>query len=327
MEAAALYSDFGSLAGLRTEARQDAEGSLREVASQFESLFVQMMLKSMRAATMEGGLFDSNALESYEQMYDQQLAVELSRHGGIGLADVIVEQLRSAPGAVDDSAPTAADLQGQQGAAADLETYRARALPAYRIAPGGVPDSGATDPIRVAPEGMPAQAPDGTPSGFVAAFGVPARRAAEQLGVDASVLLAQAALETGWGRHVVTDQRGSSNNLFNIKAGPGWDGPTVRVPTLEYRDGVAVREMAEFRAYASAEDAFSDYARLISGSPRYEAALEHAADGPQYLRELQRAGYATDPAYADKILSILERGDVSGADDGLKNSPEQPLPI
>lgn len=324
MEAAALYSDFGSLAGLRTEARQDAEGSLREVASQFESLFVQMMLKSMRAATMEGGLFDSNALESYEQMYDQQLAVELSRHGGIGLADVIVEQLRSdAPGAKKDSSQPVAELQGQGGSATGLDAYRARALPTYRPAP----DAAAADPITVAPEQTPTQAPDGTPSGFMQAFGAPARRAAEQLGVDASVLLAQAALETGWGRHVVADQSGSSNNLFNIKAGPGWDGPTVRVSTLEYRDGVAVREMAEFRAYGSAEDAFADYARLISGSPRYEAALEHAADGPQYLRELQRAGYATDPAYADKILSILERGDVPGAGEGLKNSPEQPLPI
>ncbi len=320
MESAALYSDFGSLAGLRTQARQDAGGSLREVASQFESLFVQMMLKSMRDATMEGGLFDSNALESYEQMYDQQLAVELSRHGGIGLAEVIVEQLRNdkagSAAAGDDSASTSL-LPEAAAAPVSLEAYRARVLPSVVVAP-------------TAPAGEASSATEaepGSPAGFVEAFERPARRAAAELGVDASVLLAQAALETGWGRHVAADQRGSSHNLFNIKAGPGWDGPTVRVPTLEYRDGVAVRETAEFRAYASADEAFSDYVSLIGGSPRYEAALEHAADGPRYLQELQRAGYATDPAYADKILSILERGDIGGAEGALKNSPEPPLTI
>lgn len=318
MESAALYSDFGNLASLRTQARQDAGGSLHEVASQFESLFVQMMLKSMREATMEGGLFDSNALDSYEQMYDQQLAVELSRHGGIGLAEVIVEQLRSdkATPASGGEAPPALSLQPEAGSApVSLEAYRARALPTRTAMPAAQVEE--TEPATEV----------ATPGGFLQAFATPARRAAAELGVDASVLLAQAALETGWGRHVAADHRGSSHNLFNIKAGPGWDGPTVRVPTLEYRDGVAVRETAEFRAYGSADEAFSDYVSLIGGSPRYETALEHAADAPRYLQELQRAGYATDPAYADKILSILERGDMAGAEGALKNSPEPPLTI
>jgi flagellar protein FlgJ len=145
------------------------------------------------------------------------------------------------------------------------------------------------------------------------------------LGIAPEVLLAQAALETGWGRFVAADQRGSSNNLFNIKAGAGWSGPTVAVQTLEYRNGVAEREQATFRAYASPADSFDDYVKLIAGSPRYQSAREAAADPQAYLRGLQRSGYATDPAYADKVLDILGREDAPWVADGLKSSPSRPL--
>ena len=134
------------------------------------------------------------------------------------------------------------------------------------------------------------------------------------------MLLAQAALETGWGRHVVADQQRSSNNLFNIKAGAHWQGPTVTVSTLEYRDGVAVKEQARFRAYDSPAEAFNDYVDFLQSNPRYEQALEQVGDGERYLQELQRAGYATDPAYADKIITILRDGDFAGAEGPLKGS-------
>jgi flagellar protein FlgJ len=145
--------------------------------------------------------------------------------------------------------------------------------------------------------------------------------------VKPEVLIAQAALETGWGRHVVSQNGGSSHNLFNIKAGGDWSGPTVSVTTLEYREGVAVRETARFRAYASEAESFADYLQLIEQSPRYALAVEKAGDGEQYLRELQRAGYATDPRYADKVLAILARGDLDGAGAPLKNPAPLPLPV
>jgi flagellar protein FlgJ len=134
-----------------------------------------------------------------------------------------------------------------------------------------------------------------TPAEFASALQPEAEAAAKRLGVQPAVLLAQSALETGWGKHVSADRQGSSNNFFNIKAGPDWHGPTVTVQTIEYRDGVAVREAATFRAYASPAESFADYVQLIEGSPRYSAARAEAADGERYLRELQRAGYATDP--------------------------------
>ena len=320
MQSAALYSDFGSLAELRTDARRDGDASIREVAAQFESLFVQMMLKSMRDATMKGGLFESHSLENYEQMYDQQLSLELSNSGGIGLAEVLVEQLSSEAGVSSRAAKSSPEGLPLHGGPAPgrlpLGDYRERVLKAMELSPSRV----------LAPESRPdaAQETDSSaaaardrkfesPAEFVQAFRPLAEESARRLGVDPAVLLAQAALETGWGRHVTTGQGGSSNNLFNIKAGAGWKGDTVSVNTVEYRDGVAVRESAEFRAYASPQQSFQDYVDFIEGSPRYRRALENAADGEGYLRELQAAGYATDPAYADKILAIMARGDLDAA--------------
>jgi flagellar protein FlgJ len=309
MQAQALYNDFQTIAGLRSDARRDAEGSLEEVAAQFESLFVQMMLKSMREATEKGGLFNSHQLETYEQMHDQQLSLELSGRGGIGLTEVLVRQLRS-------SADPAAAPDADAPADFDISPYRLQPFPSPQAVLG--------------PQAPTASAPDkqavaGTPADFVQRLQPLAEAAAQRLGVDPEVLVAQAALETGWGKHVVSDHSGSSHNLFNIKAGADWRGPTVSVPTLEYRDGVAVRETASFRAYASEAESFADYQALIESSPRYRAALKSAADGEQYLRELQRAGYATDPRYADKVISILDRADLDGTAAALKNSARLPL--
>ncbi|MEM9757744.1 MAG: flagellar assembly peptidoglycan hydrolase FlgJ [Pseudomonadota bacterium] len=318
MQSAALYSDFGSLAELRTDARRDGDSSIRDVAAQFESLFVQMMLKSMREATIEGGLFESHSLESYEQMYDQQLSLELSKSGGIGLADVLVEQLSSERGVKSRAAqsnPEGLPLHGGPAPGSlPMDAYRERALRAMELSPVRAP-SAVSDavPERGIDTAAAASPRLESPQDFVDAFRPLAEESARSLGVDPAVLLAQAALETGWGRHVTAGQGGSSNNLFNIKAGAGWEGDTVSVSTLEYRDGVAVRESAEFRAYASPQQSFQDYVDFIESSPRYRKAVEKAADGEGYLRELQAAGYATDPAYADKILAIMARGDLDAA--------------
>ncbi|MFT6770747.1 flagellar assembly peptidoglycan hydrolase FlgJ [Congregibacter sp.] len=320
MQTQAVYNDFNSLANLRTAARQDADASLEDVAKQFESLFVQMMLKSMREATVEGGLFDSNQMESYQQMHDQQLSLDLASRGGIGLAGVLVDQLRSDRAAgLESSDESASDLRMPGVNATNQESLELRRYLQFPMPSRMTAPTASSSAAVVAPWAAE------SPQAFVEHLRPAAEQTARELGVDSDVLLAQAALETGWGKHVSADQRGSSNNFFNIKAGAGWEGPTVSVQTIEYRDGVAVRETARFRAYDSAAESFADYAALIKGSPRYSEAQELAADGEQYLRELQRAGYATDPAYADKVLSILERGDLAGASPDLKNAADVPL--
>ena len=281
MQAQAAYHDFSALAGLRLEARRDGVDAIGEVAGQFEALFVQMMVKAMRDATPRSGLFGSHQMQAYEQMYDQQLSLELSRQGGIGLAEVIERQFAApsaAPGA--DVSDPLRPLPPRMAALPEAVTVPAAATSAR---PDWSADSPEANLDTLAPH---------------------ADRAARQLGVEPGILLAQAALETGWGRQVLGGSGGSSNNLFNIKEGSGWQGPTVARASLEYRDGVAMREVSAFRAYPSAAAAFDDYVALIGGSPRYSAAVGAGEDSGRYIRELQRSGYATDPAYADKVLAV-----------------------
>ena len=328
--AAASYYDFSALASLRRDAGRDARGNLDPVAQQFEALFVQMMLKSMRAATPRGELFDSVQRQGYEQMYDRQLALQLATRGGIGLAALIKAQLgaadasrpatdaagvdapgalRVAPRRVTDALPAARPLAGKTPAEAGRA---ARSAAADERAPGAEIEGKTGDKIerRRAPRAL-------TPARFVADLRPLAAAAAARLGVEPEVLLAQAALETGWGRHIVG---ASSNNLFNIKASRDWPGDTVRRAVLEYRDGVAVREVATFRAYGSPAESFADYATFLQASPRYARALARAADGEAYLRELQDAGYATDPRYADKVIGVWSRIDARAASPRLKDS-------
>lgn len=306
MQSAALYNDFGALADLRMEARQNSAESMEEVAAQFESLFVQMMVKSMRDATLKGELFDSSAMDNYQQMYDQQMSKDLAVNGGIGLAEVIVRQFGGPSAATSleagDFAPLPAPRTFAVGAAPQARAEDSGA--AQTNTPTSAPrDSGAPATVRRSEADWDAE----TPETFLQSLRPHAQDAARALGLDPSVLLAQAALETGWGRKVVGDAQGPSNNFFNIKAGSDWRGPTVSKQALEYRDGLAVQERSEFRAYATAEASFADYVNFISESPRYAEALKAAGDGKAYLQELQNAGYATDPEYASKVRSIHAR--------------------
>lgn len=327
-----MYNDIGALAELRLDARQNSPESLGEVAKQFESLFVQMMVKSMRDATLKGGLLESNSLDTYEQMYDQQLSLELAKHGGVGLAEVIVRQFE---GQVQSNALRPEVFN-------ELPTHRIATLTAPisednaisgavpARAPSAVPASvnrsgGASEAAPVSLGEKPADWSAKSQADFVQSLRPHARAASETLGVDPDVLLAQAALETGWGQKVLSRGEGSSNNFFNIKAGSDWQGASVVRSTVEYRDGVAVRENARFRAYPSAAASFRDYAALVSASPRYAAALDAAPDGDAYIRELASAGYATDPRYADKVLAV-RAGLGSGRENlALKISANMPI--
>lgn len=314
-DAARAVTDFSGLAKLKAQARADQETATEEVAQQFEALFIQMMLKRMRAASFGGGLLDSQQSLFYRDLYDQQLASHLSARGGMGLADTIERQLGGNDG-----------LEAAAGKVAASPPLAPSGTPNVR--PGGDP---AAPTIRNLTPSDAANAVSGTgtlngPRDFVRALWPAAQRAARDIGVDPAALLAQAALETGWGKHVMRHGDGrSSHNLFGIKADHRWDGDRVRKTTLEYKDGVALQTRADFRAYDSYAQAFGDYVDFVKSNPRYRHAIAVAGDAPSYFTELQKAGYATDPAYAQKISGILQGPQLQAAVKALKTTESRPI--
>ena len=286
IDSSQVYTDFSGLAALRARAREDKDAALDEVSRQFESLFLQMMLKSMRDASLGGGLMDSKQSEFYRDMYDKQIAVDMAQKQGIGLADVLKRQLGG----------------GISAQYSDLSPEKYLGMPITAR-----PVDGA-DAATVARRSVDTPAAfDGSPEAFVDALWPVAEQAAAKINLPPEALLAQAALETGWGRHVMQHGTGdSSHNLFGIKADSRWQGDKVMVSTLEYRDGVALNTRANFRAYESFEHSFSDYVDFVRRNPRYRQALAQTNDPKAYFSALQEAGYATDPAYAQKIQRILD---------------------
>lgn len=287
LQNASVYTDFQGVAALRREAGENSPQALEKVARQFEAMFMQMMLKSMRDAGIEeGGLFDNDQTRLYQDMYDKQLSLSLSESGnGIGLAEAMVRQLRASVPQLGESG---------QG----MET--SMAVPQRGSGSFSLQQPEAVSPL----ENEPARFE--SPEQFVAHLWPHAKQAGEKLGVDPRAIMAQAALETGWGKAVISRPDGSSSyNLFNIKADHRWDGECVGKLTLEYRDGVAAKEQASFRAYGSWAESFDDYAAFLSENGRYRDALQAGSDGNAFAERLQDAGYATDPAYASKIKRIL----------------------
>lgn len=280
--------DTQGLTRLKADLKNPTPETARAVARQFESLFVNEMLKSMRAASPGDGLFGGQAEGQYRDLLDQQLSMQMSGGRGLGLAPVIERQLLAGMGLPPDV--PALD----------------KSVAAYRRSAVSRPAAAAGPAMPAAPAlGSKASAWK-SPEDFVNSVWRAAERTAEKLGVSAKALVAQAALETGWGRHVIQKGDGASSfNLFGIKSHRDWDGEAVKVPTLEFRDGVARKELASFRAYGSLEESFEDYARFLQSHPRYQRALQ-AEDPEAFVRELQEAGYATDPEYADKITRIMQ---------------------
>lgn len=278
MLSGAVYTDPNGLADLKRAARADAAAAAPQIAQQAEALFLGELLKTMRSSGLGQGLLDGPQAEMYRDLLHRQLAVELSQHGGLGFGNAIA-------GAVGGSAappsPSAAALGLPRGLAG---------LPP--ISRAGVVNDGN------------AAADFDSQSAFVTELWPHAQRAGQALGIDGRVILAQAALETGWGERVARTADGRpSFNLFGIKS-HGWGGAVARVPTLEFRDGALQRETADFRAYGSYAEAFDDYARFLTENPRYRQALA-AGNAADFAHGLQAAGYATDPAYARKILGVL----------------------
>ena len=298
LDMAQVYTDFSGLAAMRARAREDENAALDQVSRQFESLFVQMMLKSMRDASLGEGLLDSKQSEFYREMYDKQIAMDMANGDGIGLAAVIKRQLG-------------------RGIAPEYEGLQPReylGMPVVKKAASGTAQSGADDAQKTAAVASTDTRFDGDPETFLRELWPAAEQAAAKLGLAPEAMLAQAALETGWGRHVMRHRDGaSSHNLFGIKADRRWEGDKVHVSTLEYRDGVALNTRANFRSYQSFEQSFHDYVDFLERNPRYRDALDTTGDPAAYFDALQRAGYATDPAYADKIKRILDSEPVQRA--------------
>lgn len=295
---AAFALDSQALAALKTKSRAAPEHALKQAASQFEAVFMNMLLKSMRDGLPQDGAIDSDATRAYTGMLDQQLAQHLSGKG-FGLAEMIVRQLaRHPPGAAPVEAP---DPGKGRAPAAENETRGL--LPPKSGVSGG---EGISERIRATMVAAAASAPASQAQQFVREMLPHARKAEQATGIPARFVLAQAALESGWGR---SEPRGAdgraSNNLFGIKAGSGWNGPVVEAKTTEYVNGVARSVVQRFRAYASAADSFADYSRLISVNPRYRAVLANNRDAAGFASALQQAGYATDPGYAGKIVRII----------------------
>jgi flagellar protein FlgJ len=280
----ALALDARGLDALRLQAKRNPELALKGVSQQFEAVFLHTLLKSMRDATPQDGLMDSDQTRAYTSMLDQQMAQSLSAKG-IGLADVMLRQLtrnRAAAGAEPTPQPLGAN------------TPAPAAVPAPAAAPAPRPRRGEVKAERLQ------QGRD-----FLMRMKDHALEASNATGIPARYLLGQAALESGWGKHEIRAADGSQSfNLFGIKAGRNWKGPTVEVMTTEYLDGRPRKVSQKFRAYASYAEAFQDYATLMQGNRRYAAVLKQR-DSAGFAQGLQRAGYATDPQYADKLTRIL----------------------
>lgn len=287
-------TDFGQFQGMRAGARSGDEATIRKAAQQFEALLTQQLFKNMRAGSLGDDVMGGGQTGFYQDLFDQQMAVHLSSGKGLGLADMLVKQLRGTTAATpaSDAAPTS-DL------AAMISRKRAQLLQLHTNDVAGAAHVGGA--------GVPAVggAASKSPEDFVKAVLPHAERAARALGVPARVLVAQAALETGWGKHAIKGADGKSSfNFFGIKSDTRWSGDKASTTTTEFVDGSEQRQQADFRSYDSAGDAFDDYVDFLKSNPRYAQALHHGGSASQFVHGLQKAGYATDPAYAQKILSI-----------------------
>ncbi len=289
--------DMGRLSDLKRDVKKDPAGTeqQKQVATQFEALFLQMMLKRMREATPKEGLFDSQQTQMLQSMADEQLALHLATPG-IGLSQAILAQMQEGkPGDV----PEDAVKRIGQGGDLDFRTGGSREVSALLNV---MRNNRPSDRALAAAEGAPEHVVD-----FVSKMARAANLASQQSGVPARLIMGQAALESGWGKREIKHDDGSTSyNLFGIKAGANWKGKVVNVLTTEYEDGVAKKVTQPFRAYASYEESFADYARLIGNSPRYESVAQ-ARNEIEAARRIQDAGYATDPQYAQKLIGVMSQ--------------------
>ncbi len=303
---------------LRLDARQSSPEALKQAAQQFEAVFMNMLMKSMREATPQDGMFDSEQTRMYTSMLDQQLTQRMASRG-IGLAEVMVRQLSSALNVppAGEGAAQGLPLNALQG---DVDPLRAevplRGMGSYvpgpvteQPLPAAAARSGDaqqvdSDPLR-AKARVESYAPAHVES-FVQRLLPHAQAASAATGIPARFMLGQAALETGWGKAEIRGADGqNSHNLFGIKAGAGWTGKTVDIVTTEFINGKPQKQVETFRAYDSFADSFRDYANLLRSNARYQNVIAQGQDAAGFAQGLQQAGYATDPNYAQKLMGVI----------------------
>jgi flagellar protein FlgJ len=271
-DASSLALDTQGLDKLRLQAKDSPDKALKGAAQQFEQVFLNMMLKSMREASPQDGMFDNEQTKMFTGMLDQQLAQSMSTGRGVGLADVMVRQLS----------------HSSMGA-------------------GVVPQADAAGKPAAVKNAIPSAYNENFQQDFVQKLMPHAEQASRETGIPAHQMVGQAALESGWGKREIKMPDGSnSHNLFGIKAGPGWNGKVAEVMTTEYHNGVANKQVEKFRAYGSYAEAFKDYAGMLSSNPRYAEVMKQADSAQGFAHALQKAGYATDPNYGDKLSKVIK---------------------
>lgn len=285
-----LALDAQSLEQLRAQAKHSPDQALKAAAQQFESVFLNMMLKSMREATPQDGMFESEQTKMFTGMLDQQLAQSMSSRG-VGLADIMVKQL-------------SLNMGGQMP---NVDSLRKSSSAVF------APNPPLAAPPATTMSVLPSAYSENAQQDFVNRMLPFARQAGQASGVPPQLMLGQAALESGWGKREIRMADGSNSfNLFGIKANAGWNGKVAEVMTTEYKNGVAYKQVEKFRAYSSYAEAFQDYAGLISNNPRYADVLQQGSDVAGMAQAIQKAGYATDPKYADKLVSVMGKIDLTG---------------
>jgi flagellar protein FlgJ len=262
-----LALDSQGLDKLRLQAKQSPEKALQGAAQQFEQVFLNMMLKSMREATPQDTMLDNDQTKMFTGMLDQQLSQSMSTGHGVGLADIMVRQLRHS---------------------------------------SMNPDSIKTDAAPGLKSAIPSAYNENFQQDFVKKLMPHAAQASAESGIPAHLMVGQAALESGWGRREIKMPDGTnSHNLFGIKAGTGWNGKIAEVTTTEYHNGIASKQIEKFRAYGSYAEAFKDYANMLSSNPRYAEVLKQGNSAHGFANALQQAGYATDPRYGEKLSKVI----------------------
>lgn len=287
LDSASLALDPQSLGQLRLQAKQSPDQALKAAAQQFEAVFLNMMLKSMREASPQDGMFDNEQTKMFTGMLDQQLSQSMANRG-VGLADVMVKQLSR-------------NMGNPAGNAQPVPLAQSAIPRASVLAP--------QSPVSALPSTYSATAQQD----FVNRMLPHARQASQATGVPPHLMLGQAALESGWGKREIRMADGSTSyNLFGIKANPGWNGKVAEVMTTEYKNGVAYKQVEKFRAYSSYAEAFQDHANMIGKNPRYAEVLQQGGDVAGMAQAIQKAGYATDPNYADKLANVMGRMNLAG---------------
>jgi flagellar protein FlgJ len=318
-----LALDTNSLSSLKKSAKENSPEAIKGVAKQFEAIFINMMLKSMREASPQDGVFNTEQNKLYTSMFDQQLSQKLSSGKGIGLADVLVKQLSKAAGIQTDTIkpgdePISSKALGLNRFDPNISSKVSAYTSVASMYGSTKPTPSFMDKVSKlfnsledAGDAMASSVGNAvkeTVSSFTNKMSSYAQQASNATGLPAQFMLGQAALETGWGKKEIKGADGTqSNNLFGIKAGGSWTGKTVSAVTTEYINGEKQTRVEKFRAYDSYADSFKDFANLISSNPRYQNVLNNLSNVNSYADAMAKAGYATDPDYAKKLASVIKR--------------------